>query len=355
MNIYKKITRTVFISMTRKCNFECPSCYCALSDTAVPSKKNIRSCLRLLAEMPRLEAISLIGGEPLIHSSNLLAMLDGIKVINKQKKKKIRVTIYTNGSFYVDLREYREMLNPLVVALSGFGDTHDKLRYYKDTKKGSFRDIMFNMQLYRKAGIAFYFQYVVNQHSIGTLYDDIHAFRQNKFWIKDTYIVVQFDHFVVWQKHFLRIVKYFIDILRLNMYFKKECVLPHHLYQVECAKVCTAGTSFSGIDLYSGKIHGCYENNGGAIDIIGTIYTGCAATSIVKYMREKDLALYKYKSLTKFLSQLLFKIFGGKICPTRNYFSCKNKRIIPIYFLWIYMLIPLYHVGGVFFKIKKNQ
>ena len=341
--MYKPLTKDIYISVTRKCNFACGHCYCKdyLSDKTVPTLKKIDHCLSFIQKLTHLKSITLIGGEPFINKRNLFYLLDSINAINRQRKEKIKVVIFTNGSICIDLHKYKGLIEEIIVAIAGFGEGHDRIRFYKKTNRGSFKNIVKNFNHYVQQGLYIRFQYVVNQKNITQLFPSIENIIQ-EIPVLPGPIGVQFDHFTPWGKYPFKIIGYYFDILRLNKKYKKLIVVPHHFAQVDNTYVCTAGTSFFGIDLYSGKIHGCHENNGSAKDIIGNITQGISTKKINTNMHMRNLRKYKYAGIPRQISYYLFKIFGGKICPMRNKHHCKNTFTIPLYFLFIHIFVHLF-------------
>lgn len=292
--------------------------------------------------MPRLQSITLIGGEPLICEKQILYFLDKIKKLNIHRKQKIKINVFTNGSFYIDFRKYKSFLEEIVIALAGFGEEHDQIRYYKKNHQGSYKNIITNAHKYMQDGIFIRFNYVVKPRNIINLYTSTKKILR-ELPPSPISLSIQFDHFTPWGKHLLKVLNYYATILRLNIRYPKHNIYPHHLGQIDKARACTAGASFIGVDLYSGKIHGCHENNGSDRDIIGSLREGIPNTILQNNIKNLSLSYYSYVKTPRLISRWLFIFCGGHICKMRNSYHCQSNTKIPRYFVIIFLLTKLYN------------
>lgn len=341
--LYKVYTKDIYLSFTRKCNFACAHCYCKeyLSDKTLPTQQHINTFIKFISNTPQLQTITLIGGEPFICKKQILYFLEEIQRFNLHRKQKIRISVFTNGSFYIDLRQYKYFFDEIVIALAGFGQEHDRTRFYKKNHAGSFETIIANAKKYMQDGISTRFNYVVNPRSIPTLHTSVEKIIK-AFFPNTISLSIQFDHFTPWKKHPLKIIYYYFTIFKLNRLYPQQHITPHHLHQVKQTLVCPAGTSFIGVDLYSGSIHSCHENNGSNTDIIGNLSKGISNECLQRNIYKRSIYHHTYKHTPPIFSRFLFQVFGGHICKMRNLHHCQSETCIPLHNLLIFICTKIY-------------
>jgi len=153
----------LILGVTEDCNFRCK--YCVFSDyyeysrshsdmymDFTTAKKAIDYYFSLLDEGHRYNplrepTISFYGGEPLLNFELIKKCVEYSN--NKFDNYKIKYTITTNGSLLGEKKAKWLMEHDFTIAISldGPEKEHDRNRVYKNSEKGTFKDIMKNISL----------------------------------------------------------------------------------------------------------------------------------------------------------------------------------------------------------------
>lgn len=268
----KKNIKDLGIVLTYDCNFACSYCF---ESNVINDKKDL-----LTEEMidkaevlfPDIESILLYGGEPLLEQN-----MDIIKyIIKKYPDKEYRVI--TNGyniDKYIDLlKEIR--IKWLQVTLDGSKKTHEKSRFLKSNKTGTFDKLISNISLAIENNIRIKVRMNVNKNN----YQECLELRKklkNKYPNKELLI---FELQPIFQlsnrtKNFLEPILYSIDkysdntINNSSINFQKSIIdgraIGLNLYN------CPAETSARLIDS-RGDIYSCLVTVGNKNSRIGTYF-----------------------------------------------------------------------------------
>ncbi|WP_148882871.1 radical SAM/SPASM domain-containing protein [Thermococcus aciditolerans] len=150
------------LTLTRDCNLACPYCYQlqrGLRERKYLTKTDANSLVLFFERMFNTYSlpisIFLTGGEPLVNFDTAMYIFDSL--IQKEIPWKFD-GIVTNGTL-LDMEtlrlidEYGHKSNSLVrlqVTLDGYKQRHDKFRFFKDTREGTFDIIIDNLKNAKK-------------------------------------------------------------------------------------------------------------------------------------------------------------------------------------------------------------
>lgn len=144
------------VTFTYDCNFECPYCYegrgekgAKLHGFKYMDEKTIDRTSKFIKKTTenknakRLELI-LYGGEPFLVPDQCKKLSDDIYDWSKERGINFNLSALSNGSLITEdivdwLSDYKTRLQ---IPIDGNKELHDKSRFYKDTKRGSYEDIM---------------------------------------------------------------------------------------------------------------------------------------------------------------------------------------------------------------------
>lgn len=157
----KKNIKDLGIVLTYDCNFACSYCFESDVDNCEKDLLTKEMIDRTETLFPDIESILLYGGEPLLEQN-----MDIIKyIIKKYPDKEYR--IITNG---YNIDKYIDVLKQikvkwLQVTLDGSKETHNKSRFLKNNKKGTFDKLMSNIDLAIKNNIRIKVRMNINKNN----------------------------------------------------------------------------------------------------------------------------------------------------------------------------------------------
>ena len=157
----KENIRDLGIVLTYDCNFGCSYCFEADADSNGKEVLTEDMIDRAKTLFPNIESILLYGGEPLLEQN-----MDIIKYIIK-KFPDIEYRIITNGyniDKYIDILKQAK-IRWLQVTLDGNKETHDKSRFLKNERKGTFDKLMSNIDLAIKNKIRIKIRMNINKNN----------------------------------------------------------------------------------------------------------------------------------------------------------------------------------------------
>lgn len=131
------------------CNFECPYCFEAKKRPLRMTSEVENTIVKFLQQHPAGKYLSLTwyGGEPLMAFQNIKSLYNKIK--EETNYTIVRHDIVTNG--YLINQEMLDFfketnLQHMQITLDGTEERHNKTRYLKGTKQGTFNQILENIQ-----------------------------------------------------------------------------------------------------------------------------------------------------------------------------------------------------------------
>lgn len=140
---------------TLDCNFNCHYCFQSkIKDSDIMSEDTMKSIIRLIDDKCKKTNkvfITWFGGEPLIGYKKIKEISDKIIPYFDSKNIYYESTLVTNGymltyEYITDL--YLRKVKKIQITLDGTENIHNKNRYLKDTKEGSFDKIIHNITTY---------------------------------------------------------------------------------------------------------------------------------------------------------------------------------------------------------------
>ncbi|MDU5080431.1 radical SAM/SPASM domain-containing protein [uncultured Tissierella sp.] len=260
------------IVLTYDCNFGCS--YCFESNVSSHDKDLLTEDMidRTEELFPNIESILLYGGEPLLEQN-----MDIIKyIIEKYPDKEYR--IITNGygiDKYIDILK-KIKVKWLQVTLDGGKETHDKSRFLKDNRMGTFDKLISNIDLAIKNNIRIKIRMNIsraNYQECLELRDNLkEKYPNNKLLIFELQPIFQLDDE---SKNFLEPILYSVDeysdntINNSSVNFQKSIIdgkpIGLKFYS------CSAETSARLID-NRGDIYSCLVSVGNKDSRVGTYY-----------------------------------------------------------------------------------
>ncbi|WP_406243071.1 radical SAM protein [Tissierella carlieri] len=268
----KKNIKDLGIVLTYDCNFGCS--YCFESNVSSHEKDLLTEDMidRIEEFFPDIESILLYGGEPLLEQN-----IDIVKyIIKKYPDKEYR--IITNGygiDKYIDiLRQIK--VRWLQVTLDGGKEIHDKSRFLKNNRMGTFDKLISNIDLAIKNNIRIKVRMNIsktNYQECLELRDNLKAkYPNNKLLIFELQPIFQLDDE---SKNFLEPILYSVDeysdntINNSSINFQKSIIdgkpIGLKFYS------CPAETSARLID-NRGDIYSCLVSVGNRDSRVGTYY-----------------------------------------------------------------------------------
>lgn len=137
---------TLFIAPTQSCNFDCIYCFENERQKKTLNSKKIIKLIEFISTF-KSSNIKIVwyGGEPLLAFNKI----EEISRKLVEKKVSFNSTIITNGSLikekYVDTFDNMH-IDEIQITLDGLKETHDKRRFYIKSNKGTFDDIIKNIE-----------------------------------------------------------------------------------------------------------------------------------------------------------------------------------------------------------------
>lgn len=177
--------RTIFLSVTNKCNFQCKYCIIINNQTDQTNFQNMDMKLAIKsinyffrkAVKDRKKQIVFFGGEPLINLPVVKFIIPYIRKKENEKMKTMkdyqptRIFFMTNGTFVT--RELAVFFNKYkvypIVSLDGPRDIHNKMRV--SACSGTFDDVLKGYKIFKKEKCIVSACITVNSHNIETLPD----------------------------------------------------------------------------------------------------------------------------------------------------------------------------------------
>jgi uncharacterized protein len=144
--------RAFSLAVAQKCNLGCTYCYAQQGSfggppRAMPLEVALASVERLFRDVPPGERVSLafLGGEPLTNRPVLRAATEHASRLAEQRGVAVSFSVTTNGTLLTaaDGDFFEAHGFAVTISLDGLGDTHDRLRPYKNGQ-GSFDRIVTN-------------------------------------------------------------------------------------------------------------------------------------------------------------------------------------------------------------------
>lgn len=152
----KKMLTLEFVTNTQ-CNLGCYYCFaCLKKDNDVISLENSKKAIDLLYEFSKMKNdnnlfIKIYGGEPLLFKERIFDIIKYIKFKSENEKNiNYEVAIITNATLLTKdfLEQIKESGNNKVtftISLEYSEESHNKIRFYKKNKTGSFNDLIHNV------------------------------------------------------------------------------------------------------------------------------------------------------------------------------------------------------------------
>ncbi len=148
---FKKDKLFLTIAPTLDCNFGCPYCY-EISKKSYMDLETENHILDFVAnQIGRIKSISvvLIGGEPLLNKQTVFRLTKEIGELAKSKSVSTNFSLITNG-YLLDKETVDRLwelgLNNVQITLDGDETTHNKRRFLKKAKTGTFKKIVENLK-----------------------------------------------------------------------------------------------------------------------------------------------------------------------------------------------------------------
>lgn len=179
------------LTPTARCNLSCEYCWQRIDQslaeksgqTATMSETTVKGVLLFVKKTTEtVNAMNLPiffhGGEPLVAKELVFCILKDLAQWCEERSKGLTVAFFTNctlfdQSFIDDLQRYT--INLVKTTLDGPQEIHDQYRHYKNGK-GTYEQIITNIELLQDAGIKVEIQLNINRHYeyLPELFDDLH-------------------------------------------------------------------------------------------------------------------------------------------------------------------------------------
>lgn len=154
----------VIMNVTHGCNLACQYCYYSKEMARKPGNMSLSTVERIFEQVTKSSAssvdFSIHGGEPLLRDSRYYTEFFGLQQMYLGKRK-VNNSIQTNGTLideyfiknYVALTR-RGIKLGIGISLDGPREIHDSFRLYKKSRRGSFDDVMNNIELLDRQSIS---------------------------------------------------------------------------------------------------------------------------------------------------------------------------------------------------------
>jgi len=169
---YRRFPLSVTFIITYRCNFQCHYCDVYSGDEKEMTTPEIFSMINQLVAMG-MRRLGINGGEPLLRE-------DIGDIITYAKKKKLYVTLFTNGSFVPEKIQEIKGVDLLLMSLDGPCYIHDAQRSW-----GSFDMVIEALKVAKDAGLNIWTNTVITKHNVDSL--DFILGLANTFKIKTIY------------------------------------------------------------------------------------------------------------------------------------------------------------------------
>jgi sulfatase maturation enzyme AslB (radical SAM superfamily) len=348
----KKVQKKgAYVSITRKCNLNCPYCYQSkLKEQPDYDMDDVENYMDYILSIPGFHNMTILGGEALVRKDMVKYMLDRIEKHNKEHKDdpdhfendmNVGVGFITNGTVYMDFSEW-DCVGSIQISLDGYKDLHNETRAYKNGK-GSYDRIMENYYKWVEDGRAPNIHMVTTTDTINRFPDSIRKILENEDIDPRTNMGVQIDNRHSWGNP--------IDMFKLWRFTKRIYNIwidydrkINFLSGADTFAVCRAGTTFLGFDFPSGNIYGCHENNGHkTYDIVGSLETRSVDKETIRQRFEDiDSSKFKIHGIPKWLSQKLYKKYNIGICTELNRKMMGDIHVTPFYRFFAFVMFNHY-------------
>jgi uncharacterized protein len=139
------------VAPTLDCNFACPYCYEIAEQSYMERKTELQIIDFISRQLDVLKSISVIwiGGEPLLNKQTVLRLSKEIARLAGPKSISVAVSLITNG-YLLDKQTVDELyelgIKDIQITIDGDKNTHNKRRYLKSGRQGTFQKIVKNLE-----------------------------------------------------------------------------------------------------------------------------------------------------------------------------------------------------------------
>ena len=153
---FKPRPLVVHINITNKCNLKCAHCYGSYPEKQMERELPTEKWLNLVDELAKCgtKRIDVAGGEPLLRK-------DIGEILDRMKKRRMIVTMNTNGQFIKDKIDVVKKLNTICVSIDGDEKSHDEVK-----GEGAYRKSMEGIKIAKQNGLTVHTNTVLTKNSI---------------------------------------------------------------------------------------------------------------------------------------------------------------------------------------------
>jgi len=145
-----EVSASVFFS---GCNLRCYMCYNARVVIDPPSL-TLREVLRFVeSQIPLCTAVVLLGGEPLVHPSEVL-----VEFLKEVKSLGLRTKVFTNGTFSEKLEILLPLLDFVSIDIKHRLDLHSYKKVTPRFTQNDLENILSSIRLVRSSGVPYEFR-----------------------------------------------------------------------------------------------------------------------------------------------------------------------------------------------------
>lgn len=170
----KNIPLILSVSITGNCNFRCSFCYGGFGKGKKAGDLSTDEWIRILDEAASMGAkvVQILGGEPLLRD-------DLGEIVDRIKKRKMIVSINTNGSLVEKRLDVLRKFDSITVSLDGSREANDKNR-----GKGTYDLIWNGINCLKKNNLPFSVVGVITKNNIHELKEMLETARKNDFSVE---------------------------------------------------------------------------------------------------------------------------------------------------------------------------
>lgn len=326
-----------FITNTQ-CNLGCYYCFaCLKKENDVISLENAKKAIDLLYEFSKIKNdkeifVKIYGGEPLLFKERILEINQYIKEKNENHKDiNCEIAIITNATeltkeFLDKLKNVNDKIR-FTVSLEYSEDAHNKIRFYKKDKSGSFNDLIKNIsylesfQGYKRVHV----QTVLSPDLLKNV-DEFINFMEKYKELFQFDLVPMFDYTFVGKEHLIKNMKklfdYYLECFDKSDYyhvgtFQQLRSLFSNFYKDKNTSHCHAGTNQITV-MPNGDVYPCslfFHDK-----ITEYKYGSLETDSFEEIFKKRNLLEPLFKQLTKKCSQC-------NSCEKNNDFGCLGQCI----------------------------
>ncbi|MBI4214923.1 GNAT family N-acetyltransferase [archaeon] len=168
--------RIAYFLLTDACNFGCKYCFIEEAFDQYPSNmmpvQTAEKAADFVLSCPGASKIIFYGGEPLLNTLAMRAVLEKVKKFNEEKShgKRVTASLVTNGSLVTD--EIAEMLKDfnvgVGVSIDGMKEAHDKMRVTRASTP-TFESVVNGWWMLKKHGVEPSISFTIGSHNINDL------------------------------------------------------------------------------------------------------------------------------------------------------------------------------------------